>query len=393
VIWFQPPQLRVGEGIEENSRRATWLELFFDLIFVVAVAQLANNLHKDTTIAGFVGFVILFIPVWWAWIGATFYANRFDVDDVGSRILTGLQMLAIAALAVNVHDGLGQSSVGFALSYVFIRVMLIFQYLRVAQSIPQARKMATWYASGFAIAASFWFISIFIPPPYRLIFWLMGIIIDFVTPLTATHLQANLLPNFEHLPERFGLFVIIVLGEAIVAVVNGVAETQWQLMSVTFAFLGFWIAFSLWWIYFENVGGTVLQAAGTAGRVSVLQIWLYAHLPLVLGIAVAGVGVKHLILSNPMTGLADSDRWLLCGSLALCFAALAVLHRAGVIFRCKARTKHRMAAAIVLLILAIAGKGFSPLAIVVLAAGISIFQVAQDLYQGHPEGWDAANEI
>jgi low temperature requirement protein LtrA len=374
--WFHPPQLRVGEDIEEDARRATWLELFFDLIFVVAIAQLANNLHKDTTIAGFIGFVLLFIPVWWAWIGATFYANRFDVDDIGNRILTGLQMLAIAALAVNVHKGLSDSSIGFALSYVFIRVMLVFQYLRVAQTLPQARKMATWYAFGFAIAASFWFISTFIP-----------------LPISAAHLQSKLLPNFEHLPERFGLFVIIVLGEAIVAVVNGVAEMQWQFMSVTFAVLGFCIAFSLWWIYFENVGGKALRAAGAAGQARVLQTWLYGHLPLVLGIAMAGIGVKHVIMSDPMMDLPDADRWLLCGSLALCFSALAVLHRTGVIFQCKARTKHRMGAAIVLLMVAIGGNGLPPLAIAVLATGISIFQVAQDLYQGHPDGWEAANEI
>jgi low temperature requirement protein LtrA len=391
--WFHPPQLRVGEDTEEDARRATWLELFFDLIFVVAIAQLANNLHKDTTIAGFIGFVLLFIPVWWAWIGATFYANRFDVDDIGNRILTGLQMLAIAALAVNVHKGLSDSSIGFALSYVFIRVMLVFQYLRVAQTLPQARKMATWYAFGFAIAASFWFISTFIPLPYRLIFWLVGIVIDFVTPISAAHLQSKLLPNFEHLPERFGLFVIIVLGEAIVAVVNGVAEMQWQFMSVTFAVLGFCIAFSLWWIYFENVGGKALRAAGAAGQARVLQTWLYGHLPLVLGIAMAGIGVKHVIMSDPMMDLPDADRWLLCGSLALCFSALAVLHRTGVIFQCKARTKHRMGAAIVLLMVAIGGNGLPPLAIAVLATGISIFQVAQDLYQGHPDGWEAANEI
>jgi low temperature requirement protein LtrA len=393
VNWFQPPRLRVGEGLEENSRRATWLELFFDLVFVVAISQLASNLHKDATIAGFIGFVILFIPVWWAWIGATLYANRFDVDDVGNRILTGLQMLAIAALASNVHAGLGESSIGFALSYVFIRVMLIFQYLRVAQSIPAARKMATWYAFGFAIAASFWFISTFVPLPYRLFFWMVGIIIDFVTPLSAIRLQNKLLPNFEHLPERFGLFVIIVLGEAIVAVVNGVSETQWQFMSVTFAVLGFCIAFSLWWVYFENMGSTALQLASLAGRTSVLQLWLYGHLPLVLGITVAGVGVKHAILSNPMSGLADGDRWLLCGSLSLCFAALAVLHRTGVIFQCQARTKHRLGAAIILLILAIVGNGLPPLAIVGVAAGVSMFQVAQDLYQGHPSGWKAATEI
>jgi low temperature requirement protein LtrA len=393
VAWFQPPQLRVGEGTTESSRRATWLELFFDLVFVVAIAQLANNLHKDPSMTGFLGFVMLFIPVWWAWIGATFYANRFDVDDVGNRVLTGVQMLAVSALAVNIHDGLGESSIGFALAYVVIRVMLIFQYLRVAQSIPQARQMATWYGFGFAIAASLWFISTFVPLPFRLVFWMLGIIIDFITPLSAAHLQTKLLPDFEHLPERFGLFVIIVLGEAIVAVVNGVAQTEWQFMSVTFAVLGFAIAFSLWWIYFENVGGTALQTAGVTKKVRTLNVWLYGHLPLVIGIAAAGVGVKHVIMSDPMAGLEDSDRWLLCGSMALCLTALAILHRTGVIFQCRARTKHRMGAAIVLLMVAIVGNGLPPLAIVLFVAGTSVFQVAQDIYQGHPEGWKEANEI
>jgi low temperature requirement protein LtrA len=393
VAWFQPPQLRVGEGITAESRRATWLELFFDLVFVVAISQLANNLHKDPSIAGFLGFVILFIPVWWAWIGATFYANRFDVDDVGNRVLTGVQMLAVSALAINIHDGLGDSSIGFALAYVVIRVMLIFQYLRVARSIPQARQMATWYGFGFAIAASLWFISTFVPLPFRLGFWMLGIIIDFITPMSAAHLQTKLLPDFEHLPERFGLFVLIVLGEAIVAVINGVVQTEWQFMSVTFAVLGFAIAFSLWWIYFENVGGMALQTAGGAGKVRTLNVWLYGHLPLVIGIAAAGVGVKHVIMSDPMAGLEDGDRWLLCGSVALCLTALAVLHRTGVIFQCRARTKHRVGAAIVLLMMAIVGNGLPPLAIVLFVAGISLFQVAQDIYQGHPVGWKEANEI
>jgi hypothetical protein len=105
------------------------------------------------------------------------------------------------------------------------------------------------------------------------------------------------------------------------------------------------------------------------------------------------VGVKHVIMSDPMAGLEDGDRWLLCGSVALCLTALAILHRTGVIFRCRARTKHRMGAAIVLLMLAIVGNGLPPLAIVLFVAGISVFQVAQDIYQGHPEGWKEANEI
>lgn len=100
--WLQPPQLRSREDGEDH-RHATWLELFYDLVFVVAIAQLAHNLSNDVSLSGFSGFVVLFIPVWWAWIGTTFYANRFDSDDIGHRLLTGLQMVAIAAIAVNIR--------------------------------------------------------------------------------------------------------------------------------------------------------------------------------------------------------------------------------------------------------------------------------------------------
>ena len=110
--WLQPPRLRIGENREQEHRHATWLELFYDLVFVVAVSQVAHNLYADVTISGFFSFIFLFIPIWWAWIGTTLYANRFDSDDIGHRLLMGVQMLAIAALAVNVHHGLGETSAG-----------------------------------------------------------------------------------------------------------------------------------------------------------------------------------------------------------------------------------------------------------------------------------------
>lgn len=382
--WFQPPQLRIGEGIEEESRRATWLELFFDLVFVVAVSQVAHYLSEHLSLNGFLGFVALFLPLWWAWIGATFYANRFDVDDIGHRVLMGIQMLGVASMAVNIHHGLGESSAGYALSYVAVRVILVFQYMQAAQHVSAARGLASRYAIGFAIAAFLWFVSAFVPIPFRFGLWGLGLLIDFVTPLTAVQQQARLLPHFEHLPERFGLFVIIVLGEAIIAVVNGVADEQWDPMSVLAAIFGFAIAFCLWWVYFENVGSSALRTAGSQGRVVTLQVWLFGHLPLVIGIAGTGVAVKHVIVGEATTALPDNERWLLCGSVALCLIALAILHRTGVIFRCKARAKYRLASAIGLVVLAAIGQGLMPVIVIGLVAGISAFQVAQDLYQGHP---------
>src|SRR5205085_919414 len=80
TVWSRPPRLRTLEDAEEE-RRATWLELFFDLVFVVAVGQVAHRLTHDTSTAGFLRFAGLFVPVLWAWTGFTFYANRFDTDD------------------------------------------------------------------------------------------------------------------------------------------------------------------------------------------------------------------------------------------------------------------------------------------------------------------------
>jgi low temperature requirement protein LtrA len=382
--WLQPPRLRIGEENEAEPRHATWLELFYDLVFVVAVSQLAHNLSKNVTPTGFLSFVALFIPVWWAWIGTTFYANRFDSDSIARRLLMGLQMLAVAALAVNVHYGLGETSVGFALSYAAARGVLVLEYLWAGWHIRAARGLTTHYATGFTIAACLWLISAFVPIPFRFVIWALGLAIDFATPLTAQQHQRQLLPHFEHLPERFGLFTIIVLGEAIIAVVNGVAEVKWNGMSALAAVFGFGIAFCLWWIYFENVGGSALRAAGDSGRIQVFQIWLYIHLPLVVGLAATGVGVEHLILSAANRALPDNERWLICGSLALCFLSLAILHRTGIIFYCKARTKHRLGAVAVLIALAIAGKTLLPIVVIAIVAFVCAIQVFLDIYQGRP---------
>lgn len=382
--WLQPPRLRVGDQQESEPRRVSWLELFYDLVFVVAVSELSHNLSGDVSLQGFISFVALFLPVWWAWIGTTFYANRFDTDTIVRRVLMGLQMLAIAALAVNIHHGLSDTSVGFALAYVAARCVLVLEYLWAGLNIDVARGLAIHYATGFSLAIVVWLFSIALPMPYRLICWGIGLLIDFLTPLTAQRHQARLLPHPEHLPERFGLFTIIVLGEAIIAVVSGVSEMDWSIRSALAATLGFITAFCLWWIYFDNVDGSSLRAASQTKEIRTFQLWLYVHLPLVIGLAGTGVGVEQVVLSSQEIALPSPQRWLICGSMALCYVALAVLHRTGIIFSCKARTRHRLVAAVILLVVAIAGITLSPIAVIGAIAIVSVAEVGLDVYQGRP---------
>lgn len=384
-LW-QPPRLRTAQD-QEEERRATWLELFYDLVFVAAIAQVAHSLSEHVSLSGFLGYVLLFIPIWWSWVGATFYATRFDTDDLGHRLLTLLQMIAIAVLAVNVHHGLGENSTGFALSYITVRSILIIQYLVAGYHVPEARDLTTWYARGFGLAVIIWLLSIFVPAPWRFGLWGLGLIVDFATPLTAGHLVAKVPPSFSHIPERLGLFTIIVLGEGVIAVVRGVAQLEWGISSAIEAVLGMSIAFSLWWLYFDSVDGSPLKSM-KYGRMGIGLIWLYAHLPLALGIAATGVGVEHVIASEAGIPLPGNERSLICFGVALCLMALSVIHlitcTLGTTRRRKILAAYRLGSAAFILILAVAGIALSPIVLIGLVAMACGVQVILD-FVGNPD--------
>ena len=108
---LRPPQLRTAD--EDSHRAATWLELFYDLVFVVAVAGLGHRLLVDPSWKGGLAFVGLFIPLWWTWAGYTFYADRYDTDDLGQRNLAAAQIMAVAFMAASVGGEETDSSFAF----------------------------------------------------------------------------------------------------------------------------------------------------------------------------------------------------------------------------------------------------------------------------------------
>lgn len=324
-VLFRPPRLRTGAG-EGRERHATWLELFFDLVFVAAVSQLAGNLNKDYSPTGLLHFSILFVPVWWAWAGHTFYLTRFDSDDVGHRLITMAQIVAVASLIVHLPDALGKSSVGFALSYAAVRYILVAEYFRAGRHIPLVRPLINRYMIGFGSAATLWVASTLIPTPYRFLLWYVAIAVDFFAPLTAGQLHARFPPHLMHLPERFGLFTIIVIGEAVVSVVMGVRADRLTLVAGASCVMGLIIAFTLWWGYFEGVGGAGTRQLTTKDHVRAYQQWLYSHLPLTMGISSVAVGVKKLIVLAPYEMMPVREAWILCASVGACMLSLNTIY-------------------------------------------------------------------
>ncbi|NET70688.1 MAG: low temperature requirement protein A [Sphaerospermopsis sp. SIO1G2] len=320
---FPTPRLRQDEQ-EEQERRATWLELFFDLIFVVAVSQLAHTLSEDFNLNNLPKFALLFIPVWWCWIGSTFYATRFDNDSFFDRLITLAQMGIISIMAVNIDHGFDVSAFGFILSYVAFRGLLVCQYINAGYHIQEARPLTTWYASGFGISVLIWLSSAFVPLPWRLLLWGLGLFIDFITPLTAGKFVKSFPPSISHISERIGLFTIIVLGESAVAVVTGISEQEWNLLSILTALGGLIIAFSFWWIYFDSVDSSALECM-KFGKMKLGLAWLYIHLPLVMGLTATGVSIEHLI-TNDVKFVSQPDKLLFSLAIFSCLLSLAVLH-------------------------------------------------------------------
>ncbi len=390
---IEPPRLRTNTDSDEE-RHATWLELLFDLVFVVAISELALKLKVDISWGGGLGFAMLFVPVWWAWVGTTFYNTRFDTDDLIQRLLVFGQIAMVAALAVNIQHGLEASAVGFAISYVAVRFVLLLQYLRAYRDVPVARPLIIWYSVGFAISIALWLLSILLPVPIRFILWGVAMVVDFGGPLTfaRTPTAKTLPPNSSHIPERFGLFTLIVIGEGVAAVVRGMAARNLDTLSVVSGLLGLSVAFSLWWIYFDHIDGSALRAAGATGRQ-----WLYTHLPLLAGLTATSVGVEEVARSDQAAALPDNLRWLLCGALALSLAAIALIQVTSTDPHLRQHVRrqagYRLAAAAFALLVAALGGGLPPVGVAGLLALACAVQLALDLYGETQEEAEVADKF
>jgi low temperature requirement protein LtrA len=308
--------LRVATG-EQHERHATWLELMYDLVFVAAVAQLAYRVSDAYNMAGVGQHLLLFLPVWWAWVGHTFYSTRFDSDDLVHRLLTFGQMVFVAAMALHIPNAFSTGAAGFVISYCGVRAMLIYQYLRAGLKIPVARPLTSVYAGGFSLAAAIWLGSLLVPAEHRIWFWVVAIVADFATPFAAGRLNVQVPPHFSHVPERFGLFTIIVLGEQIAAVVATVAGTELGLLRAVTAALAILLAFAIWWDYFDGAGATATQLTlSTKTDVRRFRTWMYLHLPLMMLVPLVAVGIKH-VLKDPSKPLPEWEGPILAVGSAL----------------------------------------------------------------------------
>ncbi len=333
--WLRPPRPH-GEAVQ--GRVVSSLELFYDLVFVVFVAQVAHALAAHPDAVGVRNFVVLFCLVWYAWLNGTLYHDLHGSDDGRSRLYMFVQMSLIAFLSVYAGHAADDADDGrpFAILLAVLIVWLAYQWWVVRRQDDAAMaRTTTPYFLGLAGILVFVVASIGVESDgTRVMLWGLGVTAAIVVPLIGPALRRGEIDRAFRISgsmaERFGLFTIIVLGEVMVGVVGGLSEAEHTGATTAVGLLCLGIGFGIWWNYFDFVG---MRSPRTG--LLVRGVWLVAHLPLSMSVAATGAGMVSLIEHAGEEHTPAGTAWLIGGSVALlclCLAALVTLlpERAGV---------------------------------------------------------------
>ncbi len=344
-------------------------------MFVVAVAELGALLHDDPTLTGALRCAGLFVPVWWVWICFTVYADRFDTDDAVFRVAMLAAMLGVAALAINVHHAAAGDSAGFVLAYAAVRLILFGLYQRARLAAPEAAPLLGRYLQGFSLALVVWLASLAFTGTARYVLWAVAMVIELGTPITTPRAILRATPLHPgHLPERFGLFTLIVLGETVVTATSESTRIDWTLAAALTAAGAFAAAGCLWWVYFD-----LLDASQVRRSLVATQVYFNAHLPLVIALTMIGAGAQLAIAHASSADLADPVRGFLLGGAALALVAMVVIELAGERRAGPAGIRARLGAAALIAVVAGVGGGLTPLALVALLVAILVAELLVEL--------------
>ncbi|MGH8824370.1 MAG: low temperature requirement protein A [Jiangellaceae bacterium] len=325
--WFWRPPRPHGETIA--GRTVSFLELFYDLVYVAVIAQAAHHLAEHISVRGSAQFATVFSLIWIAWVNGSLYIESHGRDDGRTRIIVFVQMGVLALLAVFTADPVDGSGPAFAIVYATFLALVTWLFSTVRrqerQDQPEFVAETGRYVTGMAVAVAVILASALLPAGLRLIVWAGVAIAWIVSMLLAGRSAVGLhrgMPPTASLVERFGLFTIIVLGEVVLGVVGGLSSVERNVKTITTGMIALWIGLGRWWIYFDLVGRRLPRDDGRA-----MANWLLSHLPITMSIAAAGAAMVSLIEHAHDVRTPQGTAWLLAGAVALGLLALAVAER------------------------------------------------------------------
>lgn len=374
--FFHTPKLHLPSS--QFEKKANWLELFYDLIYVAAFIQLGNILSENLDFKHITSFIGLFTALWFTWIGFTYYSNRFNVDDILHRLLVFIQMFAVGGMAMSIQGVLQGSYSNFAICYSLAQFVLCLMYTRTYLQEPKGRSYSKYWGMTFFISTLFWPLSLLFPfPP---LIWAIGCCVIFIAPWLPS--ARAILEEFpfdqEHLSERFSLLTIIVLGESFVKVVSSLNTSLPQGSLILQASFALVLTCSIWWIYFDDIAESeIIEQKFSA------SLWLFPHLPLQMAIIAMGVAIKKVVGFDLLSELPHKYSLFLGVTLAAIFFSTAsidaVTQRKNTELNDKIRVTVRFISGTFILLLSLSPSTFNPLLFLSIVLFLCFGQVLFDI--------------
>jgi low temperature requirement protein LtrA len=372
---------------------STWLQLFFDLVYVAILVELGNRLSHDMTLQGVLEFTFIFIPIWLSWLEFVNYGRHFPVDDIGQRLLTVFYMAFMLLLAFEIHAVTGATAGIFFLSYGFSKFVLALMYARAWAEFPNYREMTSHYTVAFIIGGLLW-IGVALISPLNL--WFLGLVTALSLFMPALIRLARklrgvpelVMPPAKHhyMMHRFGELTIIVLGEFFIKLATTTELRELSAANLYFGLCLLGISVSIWWLYFDH-----LKHAGLTTPGSRIGFWIYSHYPFLATIIAYGVVGQKIFTTTPGAPLTQAQQLMFTTALAIALLAYGAIEWAS---REKAEPLYRrpqpwvrVGSAAGLLALGIWGGTVNAGLLVSMVVAIFLFQVGLDVYKRlqHPE--------
>jgi low temperature requirement protein LtrA len=294
--------------VPNQHSRVTYVELFFDLVFVFAVTQISHTLLHHFTPLGTVQVTLLFLAVWWVWVYTSWITNWLDPEKTPVRLLLFAMTFGGLVLSTSIPTAFEGRGLWFAVAYAAMQVgKTVFLWVSTPSTRTLARMNAVRITAWLSMSAIFWIAGGFAERNSRLALWAIALAIEYISPAARFWIPrygassvSDWVIEGGHMAERCALFIIIALGESIVVTGATFAELTWTAETVgafVSAFIG---SIAMWWIYFHKgaeAGSEEISRSSEPGRLARLA-YTYLHMPIVAGIIVAAVA-DELVLKHP----------------------------------------------------------------------------------------------
>lgn len=288
----------------KNESKVSFVELFFDLVFVFSISQLAHSLAEHFTPLGALEAVMLIFAIWWVWVFTAWVTNWLDPDRMPVRIMLFVLMFAGLILSSAIPDAFGEKAIFFAGAYVFMQVgRSLFTVYALKNVNPANHRNFLRITSWLVLSGVFWIVGALMEGEMRLGLWLVALVLEYSAPALGFRVPglgkstaADWDVSGAHLAERCALFIIICLGEAVLQAGQTFAEQPVSPLIIMVFITAFVGTVALWWIYFQfghERAAHRIEHDDMPGSLA-RQAFTYAHIPILAGIILSVVGDEFL---------------------------------------------------------------------------------------------------